>query len=206
MPLNESKRKVRERWPLAFDLEGIPRDTATRQQLLNQQQILETIEKEQSMSVPLPRNHFATDIQQDVVTDINDPKVARYGTPKNPFRAYPKMVYHHESGHVLVVQNEAQHAAATRRGFQVKPAPDRDYSRVRSGMVAPVAAVGPERETLLTNEQIENQEAAALAELEPDNMQSADEAEDEIASALGESGSPDPTAENVDAGSRRRKR
>jgi len=35
MPVNESTRRApRDRWPLAFDLEGIPRDTETRRQLL----------------------------------------------------------------------------------------------------------------------------------------------------------------------------
>lgn len=205
MPLNESKRKTRERWPLSFDLEGIPRDTATRTQLLQQQQILESFEKEQSMSpVPATKNSFATDIQQETVVDINDPKVARYGTKQNPFREFPKMVYHHALGHVLVVQNEQQHAAAKRRGFDDKPANHRDYSKVKSGMVAPIAEKGPEREHVLTNEEIEHMEADELAALEPENQQSEADAEKEIASALGETA--DPLAESNDVGSRRRKR
>lgn len=206
MPLNESKRKTRERWPLAFDLEGIPRDTATRTQLLQSRQILESLEQEQSMSVPLPRNHFATDIQQDTVVDINDPKVPPYGTPKNPFRAYPKMVYHHDSGHVLTVQNDQQYAAAKKRGFEDKPSLHRDYSKVKSGMVAPVVEKGPEREHVLTNEEIEQMEADELAALETENPQSAEDAEKEIAAQLGETAGADPHAESGDAGSRRRKR
>lgn len=207
MPLNESKRKTRERWPLAFDLEGIPRDTATRTQLLQSRQILEALEQEQSM--PPVKNSFATDFQQENVVDINDPRVPQYGTVKNPFREFPKMVYHHETGHVLTVLNPQQYAAAERRGFEDKPSLHRDYSKVKSGMVAPVAIKGPEREHVMTIEEIEAEEAAQLAELsaEAAPVQSQEEADAEIAAALGEVGdAAGGNVENGDAGSRRRKR
>jgi len=133
-------------------------------------------------------NFFAVDkATSPQVIDINNPGGPRYGTPQNPFKHYPKMVYNHKTGKVLNVQNQAQHEAAKRRDFKDQPDPNRDYHNVRSGMTAlPKKEVEP-REHVMTAEELEEMEAQELAALnEEENQQSAEEAEAEIAAQLGE--------------------
>lgn len=201
MPLNESSRKVRARWPLAFDLEGVPQDTQERTRLLNllrRENSPETFEEEEFDMRPV--NQFAVDAPQiGTVSDVNDPKTPRYGTKQNPYREYPKMMYDHESGRVLEVKDSAQEAATVRRGFQTQPSPHHDYHKVKSGMLAPSKQKGPEREHLLTIEEIEALEQEQLESLtsEAEQISTEEDAEKEIAAALGETG---------DAGSRRRKK
>lgn len=142
--------------------------------------------------MPRTSNVFSVDQpqQNENVIDLSKggPNVARYGSPQNPRKEYPKMVYDHDSGRVLVVQNEAQHAAAKKRNFLDHPSPNHDYSKVRSGSIAPIKEEGPEREKLMTVEDLDAAEAAELAALEdPEVQQQAEEdAEAEIAAQLGE--------------------
>jgi len=166
LPLNESKRKVRERWPLEFDLEGIPRDHKTREQLL--QERYPNLETE---SPPMsPTNRFAIDkagpadflspeqkaalldqllkeVPTGRVIDLNNP-------PRMPyqFREFPKLVYHHESGRVLEVSDRVQLQAALNRGFDEKPAPTRDYSQIHGGVAKPAEAHEPRPEELSAEE------------------------------------------------------
>jgi hypothetical protein len=138
VPLHESTRTRRDRWPLEFDLEGVPRETAERERLLAQKQALEAVppHQEESMNRPSP-NQFAADYQTgDTVVDINNPRVPRYGSPDNPRKEYDKMLYHHESGHVLIVKNAVEEKAARAKGYQAEPAPNRDYSKVKHGRAA----------------------------------------------------------------------
>lgn len=181
MPLNESKRKTRrERWPLEFDLEGVPRDVATRKQLL------ETT-KEQLM----PQNRFAGEsrvaglsqalspaekaalLDELLATvpvgreiDLGKPVIVPYrvGDPRNN---YPKMVYHHDSGHVMTIaagpDAEKQLKAAQKRGFEEKPSPNHDYSQIRNGRAA-VKATAPAREEQMSAEELadlDSQDAAS---------------------------------------------
>jgi hypothetical protein len=158
MPLNESSRKRRERWPLEFDLTGVPRDTATRQQLLEQQHNLETTAEEPMSPVTPVRNSFTVDKPTVEITDINNPPHKNYN-PHDPKNEYPKMLYHHESGRVLQVASEKEQKAALKRGFDLKPSPNHDYSKVsRAGIAAP-AEHGEKRE-----EEMSAQELAALDE------------------------------------------
>jgi hypothetical protein len=139
MPLNESTRKTRERWPLAFDLEGVPRSTAIRSRLIEeQQQPIETEESMNSANVPLVQNNFAVDYQAgNNVIDINNPPTKRY-----QHQEFPKLVYHHESGHVLRIEDGPDAAKqlklAEKKGYVTKPAPDRDYSKMSRANIAPV--------------------------------------------------------------------
>lgn len=139
-----------------------------------------------------PQNFFAVDkpVSPQVI-DINNPPVPRYGTPQNPKRAYPKIVYNHETGKVLTVQNAAQQEAAKRQGFENAPDPKRDYHNVRSGMTAqPKAEVEP-REHVMTAEELEQLEAQEMAALTEDtDQQSEEEADAEIAAQLGEAPEP----------------
>jgi hypothetical protein len=150
MPLNESRTKTRERWPLEFDLEGIPRhDKAERERALAlRRQEMEFKKMNQG-------NNFAVDYNNgDQVRDINNP-------PRKPYKheEYPKMVYHHDSGRVLTVNDQAQEKTALKQGFQLKPSPGHDYAKVRSGMLAPVKPEAPEREKEMSVEELEQLEA-----------------------------------------------
>jgi hypothetical protein len=156
MPLNESGRKTRERWPLEFDLAGVPRDNVTRERLLEQQRQArapETQEETAAMNTHVVPNSFAVDYKAgNTVIDINNPPHKRY-----VHQEFPKMVYHHESGQTLTVQDEKQLKLALKKGFETKPAADRDYSKTNRNGVAPVKPEpSPEQ---LTEEEILNASA-----------------------------------------------
>lgn len=149
MPIYESSRKRRERWPLAFDLEGVPRDSSERERLLVEQKLLEpnsNFNKEPLMQGTYPvQNYFAVDAPTETVVDINNPPAKRY-----VHQEFPKMVYHHDSGHVLTVNDEKELKAAVKRGFKLKPSPAHDYSQIKSGKMAPMKEVVAEREQELS--------------------------------------------------------
>jgi hypothetical protein len=153
VPVNESTAKLRrERWPLEFDLTGVPRDAAVRKQLLTQKQNPE-LEAE-----PMVQNSFTVDKPTVEITDINNPPRKNYN-PFDPQNEFPKMLYHHESGRVLKVASEKEQKAALKRGFELKPSPNHDYSKVsRAGIAAP-ASSEPKRE-----EEMSAEELAALDE------------------------------------------
>ena len=117
MPLNESSRKApRERWPLEFDLTGVPRDTRTRKHLLAEKHQEESMAQTQQ-SVhgvrTITENHFTVDQPStDVfITDINNPPRKPYN-PHDPKNEFPKMVYHHGNGRVLKIEaNEKEEKA-----------------------------------------------------------------------------------------------
>lgn len=164
MPINESTSQARrERWPLEFDLEGVPRDTATRKQLIEQkqqEQNLSSAEEEVMTPVQKIQNHFSAE-QPSVpeISDINNPPRRNYN-PHDAKNEFPKMVYHHESGRVLNVANEKEQKAAFKRGFELKPSPGHDYSKMSRAGVAAMADHAPKRE--------EEMSAGELAELDAD--------------------------------------
>ena len=92
--------------------------------------------------------------------DLGKPVIVPYrvGDPKNN---WPKMVYHHESGHVLKVEDERQLKVAAKRGFQEQPSPDHDYSKVKNNVAARKEASAVPRE--------ETMSAAQLAELDEED-------------------------------------
>ena len=162
MPLNEASRKARrERWPLEFDIEGVPRDTAIRKQLLEQKQQQQNLDllSEEPMAQTI-RNSFTVDKPTAEVTDINNPPRRPYN-PHAPENQYPKVLYHHETGRVLTVQNEKEHKAAHKRGFEVQPSPAHDYSKITRAGIAAVAEHAPKRE-----EEMSAEELAAMDEEE----------------------------------------
>lgn len=159
MPLNESIGKApRARWPLSFDLEGVPQDTKTRKQLLEQQNLQVIEEESMSPVTQSVRNSFTVDQPSVEITDINHPPHRNYN-PHAPENQYPKMLYHHENGRVLKVGNEKEEKAASKRGFKLKPSPDFDYSQVSRAGVATKASNEPKRE-----EEMSAEELAALDE------------------------------------------
>lgn len=161
MPLNEASRKVpRDRWPLEFDLTGVPRDTATRKLLLEQKRTLEAPEELMSPVTQSVRNSFTVDEPQvgPAITDINNPPRRPY-SPSDPKNEFPKMLYHHETGRVLTVHNEKEQKAAMKRDFDLKPSPGHDYSKVNRAGIAAKASNEPKRE-----EEMSAEELAALDE------------------------------------------
>ena len=106
----------------------------------------------------LVRNHFAVDDPVEVVTDLNNPPHKNYN-PRAVENQYPKMLYNHDSGKVLIVNSEKEEQLAIKKhGFQLKPDPGRDYSRARAGMVAPAKAqVEPREEELIAAELAEEE-------------------------------------------------
>lgn len=76
-------QKPREKWPLAFDLEGVERDHKVRQQLQTQQQF------EEPMSRAQATNFFVGGAS----VDINKPPREAYN-PRDPKNEYPKMLHH----------------------------------------------------------------------------------------------------------------
>lgn len=185
MPLNEAKRKAqRARWPLEFDLEGIPQDTKHRKHLLEikrseartLQQAKETFMSQNSFAVdfltPQQKQQLLDSLLRETAggeeIDLSKPKVARYR-----FAEFPKMVYHHDSGHSLKVKDAAQESAAAKRGYQTKPSNLHDYSKINGQGIAPLKTVMPAVEEQMTAEQLleldaqEMEAAADYSDSEP---------------------------------------
>ena len=159
MPLNEASRKApRERWPLEFDLTGVPRDTRTRKTLLAQKHEEESMAQTQQ-SVhgvrTITENHFTVDQpSNDVfITDINNPPRKAYN-PRDPQNQYPKMLYHHGNGRVLKVANEKEEKAALKRDFKLAPSPDYDYSKVNQNSGIAAKAIHAPREESMSAEEL----------------------------------------------------
>ena len=159
MPLNEASRKApRERWPLEFDLTGVPRDTRTRKNLLAEKHQEESMAQTQQ-SVhgvrTITENHFTVDQpSNDVfITDINNPPRKAYN-PHDPKNQYPKMLYHHGNGRVLKVANEKEEKAALKRDFKLAPSPDYDYSKVNHNSGIAAKAIHTPREESMSAEEL----------------------------------------------------
>jgi hypothetical protein len=172
--LNEAKRKPqRERHPLAFDLMGLDRKGRDREDFM------QAIKEQASMSTgnsflsdkltpekQILLNQFLESLAnggQGKEFDLSKPPVVAYS-----HKAFPQVVYHHETGHVVEVANPKQLEAAKKRGFQTKPSPNHDYSQVRNGIAA-VKPAAVQREAQLsaedfTDESVEGEEAEATDE------------------------------------------
>ena len=159
MPLNEASRKApRERWPLEFDLTGVPRDTRTRKNLLAEKHQEESMAPAAQSVRLITENHFTVDQpSSDVfITDINNPPRKPYN-PRDPQNEFPKMLYHHGNGKVLKIEAgpdaKKQENALLKKGFKLTPSPDYDYSKVnRNSGIAAKAAVRPAEETMSAEE------------------------------------------------------
>ena len=159
MPLNEASRKApRERWPLEFDLTGVPRDTRTRKNLLAEKHQEESMAQTQQ-SVhgvrTITENHFTVDQPSNdiFITDINNPPRKAYN-PRDPQNQYPKMLYHHGNGRVLKVANEKEEKAALKRDFKRAPSPDYDYSKVNQNSGIAAKAIHAPREESMSAEEL----------------------------------------------------
>lgn len=132
MPLNEHRRaKVKERWPMQFDIEGVERDSSLRKQLLEAQ-------KRGEVMSPLGNSFQATpprDLSKAVVQPYRYqefPKIMYHPTNKTPqsVLARNKVLKHNELHPerpevlpdllpvTLTVKDEAEQKKAEARGFQ----------------------------------------------------------------------------------------
>ena len=74
--------------------------------------------------------------------DLNNP-------PKEPYRfqPYPKMLYNHDNGHVMLVHSQKHEAAALKEGFVAKPAIEKyDYTKIRNGRAMSIQESEAERD------------------------------------------------------------
>lgn len=191
MPLHEVPRgrRGRDKWPLEFDLEGVPRDTTTRKQKLAELKVHSTLAldeaEEQSMSpvtnsfvsdkgslvsalnlTPAQKQKLMAELQQEMPVgreiDLNKPQFV-----PNPHLAFPQMLYHHKTGHLCTVADEAQFKLAKKKGFEEKPSPDFDYSRLtRVAVLAGGLAILKAAPALTSNLPESPLSAEDLAELE----------------------------------------
>lgn len=113
MPINESSRVPRERWPLQFDLEGVPRDNAERERLLQSHQ--NPLLPEVETGMPVTNNFAASYNAGETVIDINNPPQKRY-----VHQEYPKMVFHGTKGKIVKSREEEEKLLAS--GHTLKPA------------------------------------------------------------------------------------
>ncbi len=115
----------------------------------------------QTRTVP---NQFAADKPRETIVDINNPPHRNFN-PHAPENEFPKMLFHHDTGKVLTVNSAKEEKIATEKhGFQLKPAPDRNYHGARSGMIAPVKPVAEPREEEMIASELEKEEETEVAE------------------------------------------
>jgi len=81
--------------------------------------------------------------------DLSKPIVPPYR-----YQEYPKIMYRHEDGGVLRIENQAQEKAAVKRGFELTASDEYDYSKIHNGR-AQKKAVGPVREPAFSPEELE---------------------------------------------------
>jgi hypothetical protein len=183
MPLNESTgKKRREKWPLAFDLEGVPRDNTLRRQLV------ENLKGNPNMAEP--RNSFLSDKLSDQLQltpaqkarlvdellkdnqggkeiDLSKPVTPHYRR-NDPVNDFPQMAYH-KDGRVRRVEDAEGLEAAEKDGFKNEPHPNYDYSTIRGGRaltkkasansVQRANALARRKQDANTNGEFEQQEA-----------------------------------------------
>ncbi|HEY1800086.1 MAG TPA: hypothetical protein VGG46_04050 [Terriglobales bacterium] len=176
MPLNESTQKTRnERHPLQFDLLGVPRNGRVRDTLLKvvketEMQPTNSFAADKSAGVQNLNNMNLSPEQQNMLKnlldsfisggqgkefDLSKPPVNRYRN--NPF---PRMVYHHQTGHVVTVHDDRQLQLAEKKGFQKEPSLNHDYSQVKNGIAAVKMAAATRPETITVND-LEDEELLA---------------------------------------------
>lgn len=106
------------------------------------------------MTVNVTNNSFAVDQPQGgQVFDLNNPPRARY-----KHQPFPKAVYDQNSGRTMIVKDEKELKKAQKAGYDMKPAPGRDYSKVSREGIAPVAEKGPDRGVQLSADDLEEVE------------------------------------------------
>lgn len=120
-----------------------------------------------------PENHFAADYQQaNKVLDINNPPRKNYN-PHAPENQYPKMMYHHDSSHTLIVESALEQKAAEKKGFRTDASTKYDYSKARPGRMTPLAVTADREESV----DLSDDDIAALDAGEEENAEAYAEAQ-----------------------------
>lgn len=178
MPLNESTgKKRREKWPLEFDLEGVPRDNLLRAQLVNNLKGTNMAEPRNSfLSDKLSENLGLTPRQKARLMDEllkenvggKEIDLSKPVTPHYRHQEFPQMGYH-KDGRVRRIENVEALEAADKDGFKSEPHPNYDYSTIRGGRaltkkgsansVQRANALARRKQDANTNGEFEQQEA-----------------------------------------------
>lgn len=140
MSIRDSRQTpLRDRWPLEFDLEGIPRDTQTRERLLADLRQEHQNPEIYPMNVPQVKNSFATDndpllssltaAQKQTLLkalladnpggqefDLSKPPVAPYR-----YQEYPKCMYSADGKQVVNARDAEHEKELAKRKFSAKP-------------------------------------------------------------------------------------
>lgn len=174
MPLNEASAKPRrQRWPLEFDLEGIPRDTATRKKELEQRKLTMSrnsfLSDKNEAAAADPLAGISAEARANLLDlllkeapvgkeiDLSKPIIRPYN-PRDPKNAFPRMVYHHETGHTLTVKNARELAAAQKRDYKLEPSLHHDYSKLPNGYAPPKTVVEARPEDISAEDLLEEDE------------------------------------------------
>jgi hypothetical protein len=110
MPLNIGTAQIRERYPLHFELEGIPRA-----------EFNQALKELQMRTVQQVHNTFAADgvqVSEPFITDINNPPAKRY-----IHQDFPCMLYA-EGKKARVVNDAKERDKAIKDGWSLKPISD----------------------------------------------------------------------------------
>lgn len=191
MPLNEVPRKPRrERFPVEFDLMGVPRDRIQREALLETAK-----EIHNTMNTPQVTNSFLSDkaqalqlspenqvlLQQflesmkmgGVGREIDLSKPVQIPPPPGGWPKFPCLMYHHKTGAMIQIENEEEAKQIGKRGFKLQPSPDHDYSQIATRTKLPelgdrVVAIAkkkaaPIQPAEISDEELEELEAATKA-------------------------------------------
>jgi hypothetical protein len=152
MPLNEVPRKrPRERFPLEFDLIGVPRDNTRREALLETAKEMHNnmttqnsflSDKAQAMQLT-PENQvllaqFLESMKNGGVgREIDLSRPVKVAPPPGGWPKFPCLVYHHKTGAMIQVNDENEAKQLARRGFKTTPSPDHDYSQIATRTLLP---------------------------------------------------------------------
>lgn len=151
MPINESTRRPsRERYPLAFDLEGIPRDNQLRDRLVADMRGDDRPEQEiYPMDVPKTNNIFAGDanalvqalaslnpaakqaLTKALLADAANQGGKEFDLSKPPvepyvFREFPKAMYSPDGKKCVAVNSPDEQASYEKRKYTIKPPAKKD--------------------------------------------------------------------------------
>lgn len=143
MSIRETRRQSRARWPLQFDLEGVPRDNATRELMLRDLRADNNPEINQ-MNVPQVKNTFAGEDGGELLDALSPaqkqkllkalladaPGGQEFDLSKPPvepyrFKEFPKCMYAPD-GKSVVVHSDEQEKELLKRKFTTKPVKKHD--------------------------------------------------------------------------------
>jgi hypothetical protein len=153
MPLNEASRKPRRsRWPLEFDLMGVPQSNRERQELLNAAKEIHQMSQYQSPS----GNRFLSDKQTVQLTpekallldqylesmkmggvgrEIDLSKPVLVAAPPGGWPKFPCLAYHWKTGAMLQIEDADELKVVAKRGFKPSPSPEHDYSQIQARQI-----------------------------------------------------------------------